>query len=142
MNPLLACCLVCLPLKNLHLTSSYGNRIHPVTGKYAFHEGIDLRAKQDTVYAVMDGKINAVSYNGFLGIYIRLDHDQFQSIYGHLSQVFVTAGEIIQAGDPIGITGATGRVTGEHLHFSIRCQQRYIDPLEFLYQILINQNHE
>jgi len=142
MNPLLACCLVCLPLKNLHLTSSYGNRIHPVTGKYAFHEGIDLRAKQDTVYAVMDGNVNTVNYNGFLGIYIRLDHDQFQFVYGHLSQVFVASGETLHAGDPIGVTGATGRVTGEHLHFSIRCQQHYIDPLEFLYQILINQNHE
>jgi len=137
-NRLLACCLVCLPLKNLQLTSSYGNRIHPVTGKYAFHSGVDLRAKQDTVYAIMDGTVSAVNYNDLLGIYIRLDHGRFQSVYGHLSQVFVTTGESLQAGEPIGITGATGRVTGEHLHFSIRCRQQYINPLEFLYQLLNN----
>jgi murein DD-endopeptidase MepM/ murein hydrolase activator NlpD len=141
-NPLLACCLVCLPLKNLQLTSSYGYRTHPVTGKYAFHAGVDLRSKQDTVYAVMNGTVSTVNYSNFLGIYIRLDHDQFQSVYGHLSQVFVVPGDTIEAGQPIGITGATGRVTGEHLHFSIRYQQHEIDPLEFLYQLLINQNHE
>jgi hypothetical protein len=69
-----ACCLVCLPLKNLHLTSPYGYRVHPVTGKYAFHAGVDLRAKEDTVFAIMDGSVAATGYNDFLGMFIRLDH--------------------------------------------------------------------
>lgn len=142
MKALIACCLVCLPLKNLHLTSSYGYRTHPVTGKYTFHAGVDLRAKHDTVYAIMDGSVNDVGYNDFLGIYIRLDHEDFQSLYGHLSRVFVAPGEPIEAGDPIGISGSSGRVTGEHLHFSIRYREQYIDPLKFLYQILINKDHE
>jgi murein DD-endopeptidase MepM/ murein hydrolase activator NlpD len=142
MKTIMACCLLCLPLKNLRITSSYGYRHHPVTGKYAFHAGVDLRAKHDTVYAVMDGSVNDVGYNNFLGIYIRLEHEDFQSLYGHLSRVFVVPGETIEAGDPIGITGASGRVTGEHLHFSISYHGQYIDPIKFLYQLLINQNHE
>jgi murein DD-endopeptidase MepM/ murein hydrolase activator NlpD len=142
MKTIMACCLLCLPLKNLRITSSYGYRHHPVTGKYAFHAGVDLRAKHDTVYAIMDGSVNDVGYNNFLGIYIRLDHEDFQSSYGHLSRVFVAPGETIEAGDPIGITGASGRVTGEHLHFSISYHGQYIDPIKFLYQLLINQNHE
>ena len=143
MKTIMACCLLCLPLKNLHLTSSYGYRLHPVTGKYAFHAGVDLRAKHDTVFAIMDGSVNAVGYNDFLGIYIRLDHSgDIQSLYSHLSRVFVGSGETIEAGDPIGITGATGRVTGEHLHFSILYRRQYIDPMEFLYQTLNNKNHE
>jgi murein DD-endopeptidase MepM/ murein hydrolase activator NlpD len=64
------------------------------------------------------------------------------SAYGHLSQIFVARGDSITAGQPIGITGATGRVTGEHLHFSISYHNLYIDPMDFLYQNLINNNHE
>jgi len=138
-----ACCLICLPLKNLHLTSSYGHRIHPVTGKYAFHAGVDLRAKADTVFAIMDGSVAATGYNDFLGIFIRLDHGGgFQSGYGHLSEVFVAPGDTVKSGEPIAISGATGRVTGGHLHFSICYNRQYIDPMNFLYQLLKYQNHE
>jgi murein DD-endopeptidase MepM/ murein hydrolase activator NlpD len=125
----------------LRLTSGYGYRTHPVTGKYTFHAGVDLRANQDTVFAIMDGSVSATGYNDFLGIYIRLDHADLSSSYGHLSQIFVGAGETVTAGEPIGITGATGRVTGEHLHFSLQYRQQYIDPIKFLYQTLINKDH-
>ena len=143
MKTIMVCCLLYLPLKNLHLTSCYGYRIHPVTGKYAFHAGVDLRANHDTVFAVMDGSVKAVGYNYLLGIYISLDHtNDLESLYGHLSQIFVGPGDKIVANEPIGITGATGRVTGEHLHFSILYRHQYIDPMEFLYQTLNNRNHE
>lgn len=138
----MACCLVFLPLRHLQITSSFGFRTHPVTGKYAFHSGIDLRASHDTVFAIMDGVVKAAGYNQFLGVYISLGHGGVTSAYGHLSQIFVAPGENIKAGDPIGITGATGRVNGEHLHLSISIHNRYIDPMEFLYQNLINRNHE
>ena len=128
-------CLVCLPLKQINLTSSFGYRIHPITGKYAFHAGIDLRANHDTVYAVLPGHVSATGYNPFLGVYIRLDHGDFQSLYGHLSQIFVIPGDTVSSGFPLGVSGATGRVTGEHLHFAIEYHNKYINPLKFLYQI-------
>jgi murein DD-endopeptidase MepM/ murein hydrolase activator NlpD len=143
MKVLLACCIVCLPLKYLRVTSAYGYRIHPLTGKYTFHAGVDLRARHDTVFAVMSGTIRSVSWSSCIGINIRLDQDSIEAVYGHLSRVLVSAGDYVDAGDPVAITGATGRVTGEHLHFSIRIGHRYTDPLEFIYQNLINnENHE
>lgn len=135
-------CIVCLPLRNLYVTSPYGYRLHPLTGKYAFHDGIDLRAGHDTVFAIMDGTVAACGYGDAIGLYIRLNHSVAGSIYGHLSQTFVAAGDSVRAGDAIGITGATGNVTGEHLHFAIMVSHRFINPLEFLYQTLIKEEYE
>ncbi|MDB5143360.1 MAG: mepM 1 [Mucilaginibacter sp.] len=134
--------VVCLPLKRLEITSPFGYRLHPVTRLYTFHNGVDLRAQQDTVYAVADGRVLCAAYDDKLGIFIKLDHGSWQSSYGHLSQVFVRWDDQVYAGQPVGITGATGRVTGEHLHFSICCGNSYTDPLEFLYELLILQQHE
>jgi murein DD-endopeptidase MepM/ murein hydrolase activator NlpD len=127
--------ILCLPLRHLSLSSPFGYRLHPVTGKYAFHAGIDLRARSDTVFAVLPGKVTATSYDRYLGIFIRIDHQEFQSTSGHLSQIFVMPGDSVSAGEPIAITGSTGRVTGEHLHFSIQFNHRYINPLKFLLAI-------
>lgn len=134
--------VICLPLKRLEITSPFGYRIHPVTGIYTFHNGADLRAQHDTVYAVADGMVVRAAYDDNLGIFIRLDHGLWQSSYGHLSQVFVRREDEVNAGDAIGVTGATGRATGEHLHFSICSGNHYTDPLEFLYELLILQQHE
>ena len=132
----------CLPLKHLDLTSGYGYRIHPVTGKPDFHAGVDLRAHHDTVYAVAGGMVAATGYQTFLGLYISLDHDGIQTVYGHLSRVFITTGETVNSGEAIAISGSTGRVTGEHLHFSVLFQNKPVDPLKFLYQLLKYNNHE
>jgi murein DD-endopeptidase MepM/ murein hydrolase activator NlpD len=131
-----------LPLKHLTLTSNYGYRIHPVTGNPSFHSGIDLKAHNDTVFAIANGIVTAASYQPYLGIYIRVEHNGLQSLYGHLSQIFVAFTEEVAAGQPIGITGSTGRVTGEHLHFGVYFKGKPINPVQFLYQILKNQNHE
>jgi murein DD-endopeptidase MepM/ murein hydrolase activator NlpD len=125
----------CLPLRNLSPTSPFGFRIHPVTGKYAFHAGIDLRARSDTVFAVLPGSIE-FGYNPFLGVYLILTDGDLQIIYGHLSQVFVVTGDSVTPGMPMAVTGATGRVTGEHLHFAVRYGRRYIDPLLFLHALI------
>jgi murein DD-endopeptidase MepM/ murein hydrolase activator NlpD len=131
-----------LPLKHLDLTSDYGYRIHPVTGKSAFHAGVDLRAHHDTVYAVADGIIAAVGYQTLLGLYIRLDHDGIQTVYGHLSYIFITTSDTVYSGETIAISGSTGRVTGEHLHFSVLFQNKPVDPVRFLYHLLKYNNHE
>ncbi|MFD0764491.1 M23 family metallopeptidase [Mucilaginibacter lutimaris] len=138
----LICCLICLPLASLHITSSFGYRVHPVTGSYAFHNGVDLRARSDTVYALALGRVSSVTYDELLGIHISIEHKAFSSGYGHLSQVFISAADTVASGQPIGITGKTGRVTGEHLHFSIRAAGRWTDPLEFIYHLIHTKNHE
>ncbi|QJD95404.1 M23 family metallopeptidase [Mucilaginibacter robiniae] len=59
-----------------------------------------------------------------------------QTIYGHLSQAFVGGADSVTAGQPIGITGATGRITGEHLHFAVRYRGRFINPVQFFRLLL------
>lgn len=140
MKTLLCCCLFCLPLKHLSITSDFGYRVHPITGKYAFHSGTDFRAHHDTVYTIISGHAT-VGYDAILGINIKVANNQFQFTYGHLSQILAI--DSVNAGDPIAITGSTGRVTGEHLHLSIKYQGRSIDPVKFLYELTIKQNpHE
>jgi murein DD-endopeptidase MepM/ murein hydrolase activator NlpD len=132
MNALLCCCLFCLPLKHLSITSEFGYRIHPITKAYKFHSGIDLRAHQDTVYAIISGR-TTIGYHQGLGINIKIANNGLEIIYGHLSQVLMT--DSVAAGDAIAITGTTGRSTGEHLHLAIRYKNSYLDPLKFLYEL-------
>jgi murein DD-endopeptidase MepM/ murein hydrolase activator NlpD len=124
---------IIFPLKHLLPTSGFGWRIHPITGQFQFHNGIDLAARHDTVFSIMNGIVTKVGNNPFLGNYILITHpDDVQSVYGHLSVIAVLPDEQVRAGQPIGITGATGRVTGEHLHFSIKYHGRELSPLAFL----------
>ncbi|MES2266815.1 MAG: M23 family metallopeptidase [Bacteroidota bacterium] len=124
---------ISLPLKKLRQTSGFGWRVHPITGKFQFHNGIDLAARHDTVYNILNGIVCTTGYNAYIGNYIIITHPgDVQSIYGHLSVIAVLPDEMVMAGQPIGITGATGRVTGEHLHFSIKYLGRELSPLTFL----------
>lgn len=123
----------CLPLRHLRLNSVYGWRIHPVTGKFQYHKGIDLAARYDTVFSILDGTVDKIGYNRLIGNYILVDHTgETQSLYGHLSVIAVLPGEQVSAGQSIGISGSSGRVTGPHLHFSIKYRGREISPLAFL----------
>src|ERR1700761_5967510 len=122
-----------LPLQRLRQTSGFGWRVHPITGQFQFHKGIDLAARHDTVFCILDGIVSTIGHNAYIGNYVIISHPgEVQSIYGHLSAIAVSPDEQIMPGQPIGITGATGRVTGEHLHFSIKYQGRELSPLIFL----------
>lgn len=126
-----------LPLINLRVTSGFGYRVHPVTKKYGLHRGVDFAARCDPVLNILNGTVTDTGFNPFLGKYVKISHGDFQSIYGHLSQILVIPGEPATVGQVIGVTGATGRVTGEHLHFSIMFKDKYINPLHFLRSLLL-----
>ena len=136
MNRFLLLCCFCLPLRHLELTSGYGYRVHPITGRFRFHSGIDLRARHDTVFAVLPGRVAFVGYDAVTGVHIRLSAGDFTFLYGHLSQVFVLAGDSVDAASPLGVTGSSGRVTGEHLHFGVNYRQRLVNPVKFLTGLL------
>ncbi|MDX3916983.1 MAG: M23 family metallopeptidase [Pseudosphingobacterium sp.] len=123
---------VCPPLKKLHVTSTFGYRIHPLTGKKKFHSGIDLAARNDTVFAILEAAVEATGRSPSLGRFIRLKQDSLTVIYSHLRTIAVTAGQQLSPGDPIAITGSTGLVTGEHLHLAILYRGIYIHPLRFI----------
>ena len=126
-----------LPLENLKITSGYGYRVHPVTKQRDFHKGVDLVARCDAVLSVLAGIVTEIGFNPILGNYVRIGHGEFQSIYGHLSYILVCKGDIVDAKQPIAVTGTTGRVTGEHLHFSVKFRNSHINPLLFLWQMAL-----
>lgn len=128
--------LFSLPVQKFVLNSPFGARLHPVTfEKGEFHFGIDLRARSDTVFSILAGKVSMVLYNEIIGMYMVVQHGNYTSIYGHLSKVFVPAGTEIYPGEVIAMSGSTGRVTGPHLHFGVKKAGRFIEPLRFLFLI-------
>ncbi|WP_158544253.1 M23 family metallopeptidase [Pedobacter miscanthi] len=123
-----------LPLRRFKINSGFGYRTHPVTGiKNSYHTGIDLHAKSDTVLAILPGKVVKVSSDEIIGNYIVIAHVAYTSIYGHLFAPLVRAGNLVASGTPIAISGSTGRVTGEHLHFGIKHKGVFVDPLRMIY---------
>ncbi|RDC54571.1 M23 family peptidase [Pedobacter chinensis] len=123
---------ISLPLNSIKVNSAFGKRIHPITHFADFHRGIDLHARNEPVFSFLTGKVSGVGFNPILGKFIRIDHSGLESIYGHLSIILVRKGEEVRSGEVIAVTGSTGRVTGEHLHFSLRIGGVYIDPVNFI----------
>ncbi len=122
---------VCYPLSHIKINSPYGYRIDPFTGKRKFHNGIDLYARSAKVFAMMQGKVLRVGQDKVSGKYVTLQHGNFTVSYCHLSQILVSQGQAVLPGDVVGITGNTGRSTGEHLHITIRYNEEYINPKIF-----------
>lgn len=128
-----ACYLsVCYPLSSVKINSPYGYRKDPFTGKRKFHNGIDLHARSSKVFAMMQGRVLKVGQDKVSGKYVTLQHGSFTVSYCHLSQIFVSQGQDVLSGDVVGITGNTGRSTGEHLHITIRQKGEYVNPRIFL----------
>lgn len=121
-----------MPLAKMELTSRFGYRIHPLNAKRHFHSGIDLRAYYEPVRAILSGRVSAVGQNPILGKYLRIDHGNFRSVYGHLSAQMLKQGSEVSAGEFIAISGNSGQSTGPHLHLSIIKNQQFINPLELL----------
>lgn len=123
---------VCYPLSHIKINSPYGYRKDPFTGKRKFHNGIDLHARSSKVFAMMQGRVIAVGQDKVSGKYVTLRHGNFTVSYCHLSQISVSQGQDVLSGDVVGITGNTGRSTGEHLHITIRQKREYVNPRIFL----------
>lgn len=128
--------LACLPVSDIHLTSGFGYRIHPILGSLKFHNGIDLSVRHANVYSVLHGIVEYSGYDNIIGNYVIVNHGNYETTYGHLSVRFVKPGDLVKAGTVVGISGRTGRVTGEHLHFIVRYNGQTVNPLPFLKTIL------
>ncbi|MDR1941659.1 MAG: peptidoglycan DD-metalloendopeptidase family protein [Endomicrobium sp.] len=118
------------------LTSVFGKRKHPTTGKTSMHGGIDIAVPSGTwVGAAADGTVIFASSNaGYYGTAVFIDHKNgYITHYGHLSSIHVKTGQKVKARQLIAKSGATGRVTGPHLHFTIKKDGKSIDPLKFLW---------
>ena len=116
------------PLKSIKVTSPYGYRRDPFTGKLSWHNGLDLRAKNEPAYAMMDGIVEKIGYDNRSGNYVTLRHGNFYISYCHLSSIIVRKGEYVYPGIIVGVTGNTGRSTGNHLHLTCKKDGKSINP--------------
>lgn len=110
------------PLTNaVPITSPFGMRTHPISGKSEFHQGTDLGAGMGApILAAYTGQVMQSGSNGGLGNSVTLAHGPYvRTRYGHMSQVAVQTGQIIKQGTIIGYVGSTGMSTGPHLHFEL-----------------------
>lgn len=124
------------PVSGYTLTSPYGMRKHPVLGYDRMHNGIDMACAQGTpIYATRAGKVTTASYQaGGAGYYVSINHlDGFSSIYMHMTNYVVAAGQSVSQGQLIGYVGSTGISTGPHLHFGISYAGSYVNPLAYIY---------
>lgn len=127
---------ISLPLKRIKVTSPFGMRKDPFTGEWRMHNGIDLYAENDEVYAMLAGTVKKVGYDSRSGNYVILQHGEYTISYCHLSAITVKENTPVLAGDVVGITGNTGRSAGEHLHVTCRRDGRCLDPIIFICPLL------
>lgn len=116
------------------LTSAFGWRESPTTGASTYHQGVDLSAPAGTpIYATRAGIVTTATYGSAAGYYVTINHgDGFSSIYMHMTNYVVSAGQAVSAGQLIGYVGKTGVATGNHLHFGIAYNGAYVNPCAYV----------
>ncbi|GJL66536.1 MAG: peptidase M24 [Nitrospirales bacterium] len=122
------------PVKGV-ITSKFGPRVSPFTGKKALHAGIDIGSPRGTeVRAPSAGKVVVAAYDARMGKFIRIDHGfGIETTYGHLSKMKVKYGQKVTRGMLIGLVGSTGKFsTGPHLHYQVAVNDRVVDPVQYI----------
>jgi len=122
------------PCSYTSITSPFGQRVSPTTGASTYHQGVDLDTGTGwNVVAARAGIVTIAGWGNAAGNYVQIDHgDGFRSIYMHLSSISVRSGQIVSAGQLIGLTGSTGVTTGDHLHFGISYNGVYVNPCNYV----------
>lgn len=117
------------------VTSEFGGRTDPLTGKWVGHSGLDLGAAKGTsIRSAKAGTVKTVVYGSTgYGYYLTIDHGNgMVTLYGHCSQILVRVGQTVKAGETIAKVGSTGRSTGNHLHFEVRINGSAKNPRNYL----------
>lgn len=112
----------------------FGMRVHPVTGVFKLHSGLDFSAPAGTpIYAATGGLVAISGAGGAWGNQVVVHHaDGVQTRYAHASELLVDVGDQVEAGEPVALVGTTGYSTGNHLHFEVIVDGRPVDPLPWL----------
>jgi len=122
------------PVKG-HITSKFGPRISPFTGKKAFHSGLDIGSPRGReIRSPASGKVVLAAYDTRLGKFIRINHGfGIETTYGHLAKMMVKYGKKVKRGDVIGLVGSTGKFsTGPHLHYQVAVHDKVVNPVQYI----------
>ncbi len=116
-----------------YISSPFGNRLHPILKKYKMHTGVDIAAATGkNIVAAATGKVITSKYLTGYGYTIMIDHGGgIVTLYGHCSKLIAKQGDIVKRGDTIAKVGSTGDSTGPHLHFEVRVNGDYVDPMSY-----------
>ena len=120
-----------------YVTSYYGYRVHPISGEKNYHTGVDIGMPQGTeILAGHDGTVTLAGNAGGYGLCVAIEGEAYEghsltTKYGHCSQILVSAGQEVKAGDVIAKVGSTGNSTGPHLHLEVLVDGQYRNPLYF-----------
>ena len=123
-----------IPVPGAELSSGFGNREDPFTGRSAFHAGLDFAAPSGTkIHAAAGGKVIAAGLRSDFGWCVEIEHGNgLVTRYAHASKVLVKPGDLVLPGDAIALVGSTGRSTGAHLHFEVLRGGEAVDPRRYL----------
>lgn len=123
-----------LPVPGRKVTSGFGTRRDPLTGRLARHTGLDIPAPRGTaILASGGGRVRSAGYNGAYGNTVIIDHGAgLATLYGHASRLYVRKGDIVMPQQRIAAVGSTGRSTGPHLHFEVIRNGRRVAPEQYL----------
>jgi len=121
-------------LRELEVTSNFGNRTHPISGGVKHHNGVDLRLDTgDDVIAPAMGKVAFAGEKGGYGNTVIIEHTfGFKTLYAHLDRIYVTVGEIVGKGKVIAAGGNSGNSTGPHLHYEVLYDNVHVEPENFI----------
>lgn len=116
------------------ITSQYGMRVHPITGTYKLHTGVDIGAPIGSSFvAAANGVVSKATYNTAYGNMVVIDHGGgVQTLYAHGSEIVAQIGQNVKTGDEVLKVGSTGYSTGPHAHFEIRVNGQTVNPMDFL----------
>ncbi len=124
------------PIEYEGITSRFGYRTHPISGRKEHHNGSDMKAKIFTeVYATANGVVEYAGYHrksGFGRLVVLNNSYGFRTYFAHLGKINVKLGQVIQKGDLIALSGNSGRSKGPHLHYEIRFMHKAINPFWFI----------
>jgi len=116
------------------ISSGFGDRSNPVSGKFLLHTGVDIANDSGTpIRVTADGTVSFAGWEGGYGKLVVVNHGNgYSSYYGHMSEIKAAVGKPVRRGEQIGLMGATGNTTGPHLHYEIRLYGAAVDPVKYM----------
>jgi murein DD-endopeptidase MepM/ murein hydrolase activator NlpD len=122
------------PVHGGWVSSGFGHRVDPFTGRKSMHQGVDIASPLGSpIRAMGDGFVTYAGFKTGYGLMVELNHGNgLRTRYAHATALVVALGDRIAKGDTVATVGTSGRSTGPHLHFEVLHKNRYIDPASFL----------